>query len=590
MKQPQHLRPLHKRLARLRRRRRGFRRATAASALAIAVLWALAGVFALDWYFQRNVDLLQRLLLLGFAAAGVIWAFARFALPWLGRREDETDMALLVQRQTGIDSDLVAALQFESGDAAGWGSTQLETAVIDRVADRQKNLNVMAAVPHQPLTGRLKVLIATVAVWALLAVLAPEYVRIFFQRLAFGGQHYPSQTQVVAITVNGKTVLDKDKGIDFSVPGVAAVHVPCGQAVRFDVTIAEPQRVSGRVEISPQVRGPAASVALAPLPGADGEQAQAEYRGEYPALNQSARYQVYLGDAWTDPLLLSVTPLPIVEMEAEVVLPVYVRQSGEAVQKLPRGMRQFSVLAGSEVHLKLDSDRPLSAAEVKFADRTCPMQRTDARADGGEAWTLAAAGTPLASVAGELSYTIQIHDVEGQTLEQPLEGAIAIEPDLPPGILARTKSPIVLPTGSPNVHYEAADDHALSRIWLTWEATSGDADVHPAGDASPTAEKREGQIEVCRFPPEASPRSREGDYPLPLQSLPLKPGDTLKVIFHVSDYRGPAAAATVDADPPLVFQVTDLHGFEASMYEADQKSAGVLEDIRKKHTGLGETQ
>ena len=85
------------------------------------MLWALAGVFALDWCFQRNVDLLQRLLLLGFAAAAVIWAFVRFALPWLGKREDETDMALLVQRQAGIDSDLVAALQFESADAAQLG-------------------------------------------------------------------------------------------------------------------------------------------------------------------------------------------------------------------------------------------------------------------------------------------------------------------------------------------------------------------------------------------------------------------------------------------------------------------------------------
>ena len=89
--------------------------------MAIAVLWALAGVFALDWCFQRNIDLLQRLLLLGLAAAGVIWAFVRFALPWLGKREDDTDMALLVQRQAGIDSDLVAALQFESADAAQLG-------------------------------------------------------------------------------------------------------------------------------------------------------------------------------------------------------------------------------------------------------------------------------------------------------------------------------------------------------------------------------------------------------------------------------------------------------------------------------------
>ena len=233
------------------------------------------------------MDLLQRLLLLGLAAAAVIWAFARFALPWLGKREDETDMALLVQRQTGIDSDLVAALQFESADAAGWGSTQLETAVIDRVAERQKNLDVMAAVPHQPLTGRLKVLIATAAVWAALGWFAPEHLRIFFQRLAFGTQHYPTQTQMVAITVNGKSVdLSASAGTLYS--GSAAIHVPCGHAVRFEVTIAGSQPASGRVEISPQGRGSAANVALEPLPGASGEPTQAQYRGEYAALTQSA--------------------------------------------------------------------------------------------------------------------------------------------------------------------------------------------------------------------------------------------------------------------------------------------------------------
>lgn len=92
------------------------------------------------------------------------------------------------------------------------------------------------------------------------------------------------------------------------------------------------------------------------------------------------------------------------------------------------------------------------------------------------------------------------------------------------------------------------------------------------------------------LPPEASPRSREGDYPLPLKSLPLKPGDTLKVIFHVSDFRGPAAAATVDADPPLVFQVTDLPGFLASQYESDQKTGGGLDNINTQLTGQGEKQ
>ena len=117
MKQQEHLRALRKRLYRLRRRRRWFRRAAAASAVAIALLLALAGVFALDWCFERNVDVWQRLLLLGLAAVATVWAFVRFAVPWLGKREDIVELALLVERQTGIDSDLVAALEFESPEA-----------------------------------------------------------------------------------------------------------------------------------------------------------------------------------------------------------------------------------------------------------------------------------------------------------------------------------------------------------------------------------------------------------------------------------------------------------------------------------------
>ena len=72
-----------------------------------------------------------------------------------------------------------------------------------------------------------------------------------------------------------------------------------------------------------------------------------------------------------------MTPLPVVEIEAEVVPPIYARQSAHEVQKLPRGMRQFAVLAGSEVRLTLDSDRPLSAAEVTIAEQKYAMQRAE---------------------------------------------------------------------------------------------------------------------------------------------------------------------------------------------------------------------
>ena len=47
-------------------------------------------------------------------------------------------------------------------------------------------------------------LAATLAAWALFGFLAPGHVLVFFQRLAFGSQHYPTRTQLIAVTVNGR--------------------------------------------------------------------------------------------------------------------------------------------------------------------------------------------------------------------------------------------------------------------------------------------------------------------------------------------------------------------------------------------------
>ena len=320
------------------------------------------------------------------------------------------------------------------------------------------------------------------AIWVALALLVPSHVRVFFQRLALGSQHYPSRTQLLAVTVNGKRVdLTERDDAEQKVP----VHVPFGQTVHFEVVATGVQPAAGRVELSQNTRVAAVNVPLELVqsPAAS----PAVYRGGYPGLNQSTRYQVYLGDAWTDPLFLSVTPLPLIEIEGEVVPPALARQTPSDIRKLPRGMRQFSVLAGSEVRLRLESDRPLKSAEITIAGKVYSMGRqtgssnpaenplepasSPAPSGGPEVWTLPSAGTPLGSVAADLAFSIQIRDPEGQTLDQPLEGSITIEPDQPPAVLATTRTPIVLPTGSPSIHYEAADDHALSSIWITWEAT-----------------------------------------------------------------------------------------------------------------------
>ena len=577
------LKQIRRQLARLRRRRQRFRWLTAWSAVAIAALSALAAVFLLDWLFQRSDDVWQRVCLIALGAAGVVWAVRRFALPWWGKHEDDMEMALLVQRQSGVDTDLVAALQFESSDAAQWGSTQLETAVVQSVAKRQRQFDVMASLPREPLLRRMKVLAVAVIAAAIVCLLVPQHVRIFFERMMLGSQRYPSQTRIVSLTVNGKSV-------DRTAPDKGRVHVAYGRPVQFEVQAAGVRPAAGRVELSLDGRGKPAIVPLEDKSGTDADGDRLVFKGQYDRLLQTMRYQVYLGDTWSDPLVLDVTPLPVVDVEPEVVPPIYARRTPEEVVHIAKGMRQFSVLEGSEVRMKIRSSRPLKAARLTLGEATLPMTRVENEipheSGGDEVWAAPSSGTPLAAMAADTRYSIQATDPDDQPLEHPIDGFIRIEPDAPPRVAAATKTPFVLPNAAPTIYYGATDDHALNSVWLTWEATRADA-AKPSDN--PEESKTTGRIELCRFPPEKSQRSREAQFPFDLRSLHLHPGDTLRVTLHASDYRGVAEGATTDLETPLAFQVTDIHGIEASMLEHDEKSAGTLETMRRNLTGLGES-
>src|SRR5204863_8440263 len=99
-------------------------------------------LFVVDFPFQREIQTPQRAILLLIAAAAVVWTFLRYARPLLAVQESEVDMALMVERQQQIESDLVAAIQFEDDVEGRWGSRELETAVIDYVAELGPGMDV----------------------------------------------------------------------------------------------------------------------------------------------------------------------------------------------------------------------------------------------------------------------------------------------------------------------------------------------------------------------------------------------------------------------------------------------------------------
>ena len=206
------LRTLRSQLASLRAQRASMRLGTGYSALVIAVLWILLAIFAIDFgfhYLGYPLDALQRTVLIALGIAGLVWAAMKYTAPFLGHHETDIDMALLVERQHGIDSDLVAALQFESEEADQWGSRELEDAVVNYVAQLDRGLNVFEGISHEQFYRRMGVLVATIAVVVGLVVLLPAYAHAFVLRLALDDIHYPSNTIIERVLVNGDETLSR---------------------------------------------------------------------------------------------------------------------------------------------------------------------------------------------------------------------------------------------------------------------------------------------------------------------------------------------------------------------------------------------
>lgn len=203
------LRKLRTRLASLRRWRVLVRLVTAWSALLTALAWTAGAVFAIDYIFE--MDVVQRLLVFAIGLAIMVWAFLRFTRPMLGVHESITDMALLVERQHEIPSDLVAALQFESPQAVAWGSTQLEQAVVDYVADFSRGLDVFVGFSRSQMMRRGLVMVVTLAVASAAVGSYPDHARVFANRLLLRSDHYPSATIIQTVAVNGRVVLRHER-------------------------------------------------------------------------------------------------------------------------------------------------------------------------------------------------------------------------------------------------------------------------------------------------------------------------------------------------------------------------------------------
>lgn len=552
------LRPLKSRLAALRRRRWLLRAGTAAAGLLVAILWSLAAIGLVDWLFEPDRLLRGVLLVAGLGA--IAWSWGRFVRPLLGWRESELEMALLVERQQHIDTDLVAALQFDSPRSASWGSGQLQTAVIDYVAEFGREIDVFQGLSTRQSTRRLTLLATTVLALGVLAALFPEHALVMLRRLALARDHYPTRTVIESVAINGQPVVAESPE-----PLKAAAWQPLMFAVRCRGELP----AQGRVELRAVMGGAATQVLL--QPSGDDEKL---FVGQLDRLIDSLSYQLFLGDAWTDPRRIEVIPLPVVDVSLEVTPPQYAEQAEQA-QAAVSGNRQVSVVEGSRVVLRLTSDKPLKSAQLSILEMQFPLTRSAGKTTvPTETWQLDQPGTPLARVLEPLKYELQVVDRDGLSLHEPIMGFLRIKADRPPRVTAAMITQHVLPTGRPTVSYGAADDYGIKHLRVRRQVARLDGRMSEDTLDVPLA-----------GPPEKLVR---GTFTLELSPLKLVKGDQLRVTFEAVDYRGEQEGKSALSEP-LVLQITDERGVLAAMVEADERTARQLDAIIQRQLGIGES-
>jgi hypothetical protein len=252
------LKVLRSQLSGLRRARANARLLSALLAVGTAILWTLAVLFVLDWLFQREMQAPQRAVLILLGIGVVAWAFRHYAMPLLSVRETDIDMALMVERQQQIESDLVAALQFEDDVEGRWGSRQLENAVIDYVAHLGPDIDVYQGFNREQLVRRGTIFGATAAVVVLFALIFPGHVAVFGNRLALGSAHYPSATQIEAVAVNGRNVL---------VGGMQPVNIRCAEGRQVEFLVRTTGRLPevGLARLASKARSQRTQLELKPL-------------------------------------------------------------------------------------------------------------------------------------------------------------------------------------------------------------------------------------------------------------------------------------------------------------------------------------
>ncbi|MBA2113738.1 DUF4175 family protein [Bremerella alba] len=545
----------------LRRLRNARDRVRLGLTLTSSIFW-ISGTLLL-WFlldFGFNLSPLHRGLMMLVSVPVLAYGLSQAMIALRGWGTSIINTAISVEHTHGIDGDLVAALQFEQGQAIG--STELQAAVVDYVAEMKDEIDIFEGFETHHLSSRFFVVGLIAAMFAASCVFAPRHVSAYFQRLTLANVSYPTKTLIASISINGHEV-------DLSDPDQ---RIPVGYGSGLAITI-ECQGVlpkTCRLTLEDE-KGEATSATLEPTDDDTGK-----YVYSIPRLIQPIQYQVFAGDTESPLLGIEIITLPALKVELAATPPDYAKNIQLASHSSSTHM---AVLAGSDVSLKVLADRDLVAPELTLlrgaSQSTTKLTPT---AQSENAWRLDDQQASLQDIQETVTYELNAVDHFGLSPASPIRGTIRVVPDRLPSASLQTIHHIVLPTASPVLRYRASDDFGLANLTFHLK-------IH-RGQTAPRVVEVPLQRLTASQPPQTS---LEGEFPLDLSPWALEVGDRVEVTLLATDFRNNAQEMPGQSDP-VNLEIGDESTVLAAIAEADKQSEQMLSELIQQQLGLGETQ
>lgn len=532
---------LRRGLKQVQRFRRTVRLGSAVSMFVSVPLWALLAALLLD--VTMDMGRLERGVTFLIFAGITAWSFRRFVRPVLGMSESELETAMRVERKHSLSTDLVAAMQFSDAGRPQFGSEELRTATIDQTARLTPSLDYLEGFSRKELHQRLLVFAFSGLVFVGTMLTFPGYGSAFLNRFFLGGAHYPTRTLLA----------------DVESPGdVTAFGLPVIFKVRAGGELPE----KGRVKLRTASSGLTAEVELLP-----DEKEPTLYVGRLPRASDDFTFQVFLGDARTDPRAVRLIPLSVVTVDFDIETPGYAAAEFAAT---PKRRGSWIALEGSAVvPMVAATNKQLRSATFTMNDQDYPMRRD------GDRFVLKGPDSPLNKVESTIRWQVQVEDQDGLSLERPVAGVLQVRPDQPPNIAIATATRLVWSEANPKIQYKALDDYALDRVVATMS-------VQRQGEGSEEA-PQESTFDVAAAVNHG--REIEGTFSVDIKDLGVAKGDRVFISFEAFDYRGTFPGQSMRSEP-MVLEVLDREGVLEALRELDEQIERKLDQIIDAQLGI----